>query len=250
MIHNNQVKNVALAFVAAALLVTSTTAPALAATTTPYAATNNTTTTAHSCGSPDLQQARLYTDDPTVKKDNPGVIAGTIVSDVTNNCDIVVQLTLTVPNGMYIQGSGDVGSGGAGVITNTFTVKPGQSKSLRATVYSNNIGDKTVTADITYFPEGEKDKAKELDGQMLEFSVREKTMPDDTTATTGTTAAASAPPNKEMNATPANQLFGISWPKAVLTIVIIALLFLVGLGMLSIRGALPDSLDIDIGLRK
>lgn len=249
-------KAVTVAVLATVLLTASIAGPAAAATGgVQFAATNNTTTTTQAqttqtseqCdpSNPELQQARLYTDDPTITKDSPGVISGSLVTDITNDCRIVVQLTLTVPNGMYIQGSSDVGSGGGGLVTNTIEVDPGESKSLRATVFSNNLGTKTVTADLTYFPKGHKDMARELDGQMLEFTTEEKAMPDTKSDGGNESVNDASTPNEGRN----TLLGGESvWSKNMLTIVIVGLLLLLGAAMYVM---VPDTFkfDFDIGKR-
>lgn len=66
---------------------------------------------------------------------------------------------MQVPNGMYIQGGSDMGTGGAGIVASEFTIPAGMAsvKSVRADVYSENTGERTVTADITYWPKGHSD---------------------------------------------------------------------------------------------
>lgn len=138
-------------------------------------------------GEPHLQMADLHTSEDTIDKESPGSIAGEVVTDGTNECPVKIQLTLNIPNNMYIQGTSDVMSGGSGVVTATFVVQPGDAQSIRAEVYGTEVGEHTVKADITYWPVDHKDMAKEMDGKMLTFTVEEPNeAPDgEKTATAG-----------------------------------------------------------------
>jgi invasion protein IalB len=221
---------------------TTTTAPPTA-TATPADDSESTKTCEPRPGGPTLQPAKLYSPEPTITKDQHGKIAGSIALDIQNNCPVVVQITMTVPSGMYVAGAGDLQSGGGGIITSTFTVSPGEAKSLRANVYSNSVGDKTVTADITYYPKGHKEMAREIDGLMLSFDVQEKNMPGDPQPpeTTQTT--------KETTTTPPDAPDNSNFMDKLLTLVgvtQIGLLVLVALGMLMITKAVPDHFDFDM----
>jgi len=127
---------------------------------------------------PQLQQADLHTADEVIKEGSPGQISGSIVLDATAECPVRVQLTMNVPNNMYIEGSSDISSGGGGLITNTFTVHPGEAKDLAAEVYGTETGQHSVVTDITYFPVENKDMSREIDGMMMTFTVEEPTTSD------------------------------------------------------------------------
>jgi len=134
---------------------------------------------------PQLQQADLHTDDEVIEQGSPGQMSGAIVLDATVECPVRVQITLNVPNNMYIEGTSDIGSGGGGLITNTFTVQPGEAKDLAAVVYGTETGQHSVVADITYFPAGHKDMAREIDGMSMSFNVEEPVEPGDGNTSSG-----------------------------------------------------------------
>lgn len=127
---------------------------------------------------PEMEQARLHASDKTVETDSPGRISGGFQVDPTANCPVVVHITMSVPSGMTISGSSDFTSSGAGMVTSRFTVEPGANiKDLSAEVYSGETGQRTVTADIQYWPEGHQDRAREIDGLSFTFDVEEETQP-------------------------------------------------------------------------
>jgi invasion protein IalB len=202
------------------------------------------TETSDSCdpraGGPKLQQSRLYSPQPEITADEHGQIAGAIALDIQNECDVVVQLTLTVPSGMYIAGAGDLSSGGGGIITSTFEVQPGETKSLRGNVYSSSIGEKTVTGDLTYYPEGHKDEAREIDGIMLNFDVQEENMPNDPeepdVENNSTSSGGDGPDDGGLGIV--DYLFGL------IGVTQIGLLLLVGLGLVMVTKAMPDALEL------
>lgn len=151
------------------------------ATDTSTAASTTATESTEACtpaqGAPVMQVVDLHTREDTISANSPGQISGEFVTDGTNNCAVKVQITLNVPNNVYIQSTGDVMSGGSGLVTATFVVEPGNAKSIRAEVFGTEVGQHTVTADITYWPVGHKDMAKEQDGMMLTFTVDEPNSP-------------------------------------------------------------------------
>jgi hypothetical protein len=124
-------------------------------------------------GAPQMQQVDLHTSESTINSGDPGRISGSIVSNAVSNCAIRAQVTMNVPNNMYIGGAGDVGSGTGGIVTSTFTADPGEAKDIAATVKSLDTGERTVVTDITYWPVGHKDMNREVDGLMLTFDVQE-----------------------------------------------------------------------------
>jgi iron complex transport system substrate-binding protein len=126
---------------------------------------------------PSLTQSRLYAPQKTLKSGEPGAIAGGFKVSGTANCAVVVSITMQVPSGMQIEGTSDVMSGGAGIVTAQFTVKPGNIRSIRANVFSQNTGERTVSADIQYWPVGHEDMAKQIDGITLSFDVQEPVTP-------------------------------------------------------------------------
>lgn len=145
---------------------------------------------------PQLSQSRLYAPEKTIESGSPGQIAGGFQLDPTSECRVTVHITLRVPSGMQITGSSDTFSGGAGMTTATFTVAPGSGiKDISAEVYSRNTGQRTVTADITYWPVGHKELSKEIDGIAFTYDVKEAATPTpqgDERRTRSTTVSGSA----------------------------------------------------------
>ncbi|MFD1513437.1 hypothetical protein [Halomarina rubra] len=143
-----------------------------------------------------------------------------------------VVITLSVPNGMQITGASDTFSSGAGMATARFTVNPGAGiKDIRANVYSSNAGQRTVTADITYWPVGHKDMAKEMDGIALSYNVEEPTTP-----TAEENAALEEPAATESNGDSESESAGIVLSETNLLIGVFVALLLVAIVGLAARG--------------
>lgn len=127
---------------------------------------------------PAMDQARLFASDTTIESGSPGRIDGGFQVDPTANCPAVVFITMSVPSGMSISGGSDFASSGAGMVSARFTVRPGANiQDVSAEVYSDEIGQKTVTANIQYWPEGHQDLSREIDGLSFTFTVEEATTP-------------------------------------------------------------------------
>lgn len=127
---------------------------------------------------PQMDQARLHASDTTIETDSPGRISGGFQVSPTANCPVVVYITMSVPSGMTISSGSDFTSSGAGMVTTRFTVDPGANiKDIAAEVYSDETGERTVTADIQYWPEGHEDRSREIDGLSFTFDVEEPTSP-------------------------------------------------------------------------
>jgi len=155
----------------------------------PETATPDTTCTPGS-NEPEMDQARLYASDTTVTQDSPGQIAGGFQVSPVANCPVVVVITMSVPSGMTIAGGSDFASSGAGLVSTRFTVRPGANiRDVRATVYSEDTGEKTVTADIQYWPEGYQDLNREIDGLSFSFNVEESTTPTSSGQSDGSQAS-------------------------------------------------------------
>ncbi|MDS0282252.1 hypothetical protein [Haloarcula onubensis] len=137
-----------------------------------------------------MDQARLYASDTTVNQDSPGQIAGGFQVSPVANCPVVVVITMSVPSGMTISGGSDFASSGAGLVSTRFTVRPGANiRDVRATVYSEDTGEKTVTADIQYWPQGHQDLNREIDGLSFSFNVEESVTPTASSQSAGTQAS-------------------------------------------------------------
>jgi len=151
-------------------------------TSTTTTSTATSTSTEASCepgdSEPQMDQARLYASDSTIESGSPGRIAGGFQVDPTANCPVVVYVTMSVPSGMTISGGSDFSSGGAGMVAARFTVRPGANiKDVSANVYSDEPGQKSVTANIQYWPEGHEDLSRDVDGLTFNFDIEEATTP-------------------------------------------------------------------------
>jgi hypothetical protein len=138
--------------------------------------TATTTQNASSCtpdGTPQLQRATLRPDDSVIEQDSPGRLTGTIGLDSDATCPMRVFITLQIPSGMYI-GETDAFSGSETEIpTTTLTVQPGTTRTVGAAVYGTETGQQRIMADITYYPVGHEDMARDIDGLSLTFTVEE-----------------------------------------------------------------------------
>lgn len=127
---------------------------------------------------PSMDQARLFASDTTIESGSPGRIDGGFQVDPTANCPVVVFVTMSVPSGMSISGGSDFASGGAGMVSARFTVRPGANiQDVSANVYSDEVGQKTVTANIQYWPEGHQELSRDIDGLSFTFEIEEATTP-------------------------------------------------------------------------
>lgn len=165
---------------------TATATETATATSTTEAGSASAQTTEQECdptaSEPKLAQSRLYAPDTTIETGSPGRIAGGFRVDPTARCPVVVHVTMQVPSGMSIEGSSDIASGGAGMVTARFTVRPGANvKDISARVYSRDAGERTVTADIQYWPVGHEEMAREIDGLSFTYDVEEPLTPTETT---------------------------------------------------------------------
>lgn len=241
-------------FAALVVLASGIAAPAAGQLQNSASAANSTQTTAQTgaqdgCGSisspPSMSQAQLYAPQKTIKASQPGKISGGFQVDPTATCPVVVHITMSVPSGMTIEGSSDLFSGGAGMVSGNFEVRPsGGIKDITADVYSSNTGKRTVTADITYWPKGHKDMAQEIDGMSFAFDVQE---PIESSEVTNTdeggekTTAASTGGNEG-----GEDGNGLPIPTNVM--VILGLMALIAIAFLTMTKMSPR--DINIGVNK
>lgn len=216
-----------------------------AATTTEAVATTESTASQSACekpsSPPSMEQARLYAAEKTLKKSQPGQIAGGFQVDPTATCPIVVHVTMSVPSGMTIQGSSDIFTGGAGMVSGNFEVRPqGGIKDIRANVYSTNTGTRTVTADIQYWPKGHKDMSREIDGMSFTFDVKE---PVEATGGSGSNASSDDSDNKTTVASSTGDL-----PLSQNMMIIGGLMLILLVAVLAMTKMSPR--DINIGVKK
>ena len=222
---------------------TTTQAP----TTTETMATTESAASQNACekpsSPPSMEQARLYAAEKTIEKNQPGQIAGGFQVDPTATCPVVVHVTMSVPSGMTIQGSSDIFTGGAGMVSGNFEVRPqGGIKDIRANVYSTNTGKRTVTADIQYWPKGHKDMSREIDGMSFTFDVND---PVEATGGSGSNASSDDSGN---TTTVASSTGGGDLPISQNMLIIVGLMFILLVAVLAMTKMSPR--DINIGVKK
>ncbi|WP_276300184.1 hypothetical protein [Halorussus lipolyticus] len=245
-------------FAALVVLASGIAAPAAGQIQNSASAANSTQTTAaqtgaqDECGSmsspPSMSQAQLYAPQKTIKASQPGKISGGFQVDPTATCPVVVHITMSVPSGMSIEGSSDLFSGGAGMVSGNFEVRPsGGIKDISADVYSSNTGKRTVTADITYWPKGHKDMAQEIDGMSFTFDVQE---PIESSGTGGSTEGGEGGDKTTAAGTGGSDggEDGNGLPLPTNVIVILGLMTLIGVAFLTMTKMSPR--DINIGVNK
>lgn len=122
-----------------------------------------------------MDTARLFTREDTITTGQPGVIAGGFLPPAGLQCDVVVRISLQVPNNVYIQGTTRLGSGGAGIVSSEFTIPAGTGSvtAVRAEVYASETGTLPVTGDVTYWPKGYPNLQRTISGLTLEFDVND-----------------------------------------------------------------------------
>ncbi|USZ69229.1 hypothetical protein NGM10_05675 [Halorussus salilacus] len=192
---------------------------------------------------PNMEQARLYAPEKTIDEGSPGEVAGGFQVDPTAECPAVVHITMSVPSGMTIEGASDIFSSGAGMVTATFEVPPqGGVKDIAASVFSTNTGDRTVTADITYWPKGHEDMSKEIDGMSFTFDVVEPVEAGDVEETNGSNQTTDEA-GGDGGDTEDNGL-----PVSTNVMVILGLMSVLALAVLAMTRMSPR--DINIGVKK
>ena len=127
----------------------------------------------------DIDAFDVHTADSIVDgADDPARVGVSASTSITNQCPVIVQVTFDIPNDMYYQGT-SAGSSGQGLQTEVFEVGPGEVASFTTTMYANQPGDRTVTADVEYFPEGQPEDARSLNNLMLTFDVQDPVPEED-----------------------------------------------------------------------
>jgi hypothetical protein len=88
-------------------------------------------------------------------------------------CDIIVRVTMQVPNNMCVQGTDGLSFGGAGVVSSEFMIPAGMSslKSVRSNVYPPKTGQLRLTGDITHWLKGRPNLQGEISKLTLIFDV-------------------------------------------------------------------------------
>jgi hypothetical protein len=201
---------------------------------------------------PQMSQSRLYAPQQTVTADEPARIDGGFLLESGITCPVKVRVTLRVPSGMTIRGGSDWQSAGAGLVTTTFTLRPGGGiKDVSANVFSIETGEPRVTADFSYFPVGHPELQSEIDGTTMVFDVEEPNPPPEPTPTGSDSSGGSGQPSTPQStpSTPVNP-----GPGPIVSFIIAInkspLFVLGGIAALAIVAIIFVSPKFKIGIRK
>lgn len=110
----------------------------------------------------------------SIEATNPAILTLSMVNPIVNEVDLVVQPILKVGSGMNVIGSSFALSG-ANQYTGLFKVRPGESNHVNIQITSDEIGYKTVEAQIIYYPDGDKKDYHQLQ-YTTTLDVKEKTI--------------------------------------------------------------------------
>jgi hypothetical protein len=108
----------------------------------------------------------------TAEATSPAIITLSMVNPVVNEVNLVVQPILKVPSGVDVIGSSFTLSG-ANQYTGLFTVRPGESNHVTIQITSEELGSKTIEAQMIYFPENNKQEYHQLQYTMTIY-IKEK----------------------------------------------------------------------------
>lgn len=180
----------------------------------------------------DIDNFDVHTADDMIEgADDPGLVGISASTSITNDCNVVMQVTFDIPNNMYYQGT-SADASGQGLQTEVFEVQPGDVSSFTTELYANQEGEHTVAADVEYFPEGQPEEARTLDNFMLTFNAVDTGFPsttdsdETTTSDDSTDSDGTAPPN---NSESGPFLEFLEDNIGIVTIFILALVLAVGL---------------------
>jgi len=93
-----------------------------------------------------------------IEKDKDGIIELFMNNPSLNDITLEVDLSVSVPSGIYIYGADGGISGGAGTVVGHFSVPPGSSRTITLYIKGSEIGDFPVHFSGMYWPDGDKDK--------------------------------------------------------------------------------------------
>lgn len=123
---------------------------------------------------PTLRTLDIVAVDDVIEEDDPGQVTVSVGAPSTSDCPVVVQVLLDVPEHVYVDGD-DLVSGSAGLMADTVTVEPGETRHLAGTVYASQKGTHEIDVEVTYFPEGHVDAAEQTDAVSVAFDANETT---------------------------------------------------------------------------
>ena len=139
----------------------------------PYDKTRGTPATPKESGFSMAPSVSLTSTKTTVEATSPAILTLDMVNPIVNDANLVVQPILKVPSGVNVISSSFALSG-ANQYTGTFTVRPGESNHVTIQATSDELGSKTIEAQLIYFPENNKKNNHQLQFTM-KIDVKEKT---------------------------------------------------------------------------
>ena len=93
-----------------------------------------------------------------IDEDKDGIVELFMNNPSLNDISLEVDMSVSVPSGIYIYGADGSMSGGAGTVVGHFSVPPGSSRTTTLHVKGSETGDFPVHFSGMYWPEGDKDK--------------------------------------------------------------------------------------------
>jgi hypothetical protein len=101
---------------------------------------------------------RLRPLNSNIDKDKDGIVEIFLNNPSLNDISLEVDMSVSVPTGIYIYGEDGGMSGGAGTVVGHFSVPPGSSRTITLHIKATEIGNFPVHFGGMYWPEGDKDK--------------------------------------------------------------------------------------------
>ena len=93
-----------------------------------------------------------------IEKSKDGIIELFMNNPSLNDISLEVDMSISVPSGIYICGEDGGMSGGAGTVVGHFSVPPGSSRIITLHIKGTEIGHFPVHFSGMYWPDGDKDK--------------------------------------------------------------------------------------------
>ena len=93
-----------------------------------------------------------------IEKDKDGIVELFMNNPSLNDVSLEVDMSISVPSGIYIYGEDGGMSGGAGTVVGHFSVPPGSSRTITLHIKGTEIGNFPVHFSGMYWPDGDKDK--------------------------------------------------------------------------------------------
>jgi len=93
-----------------------------------------------------------------IEKDKDGIVELFMNNPILNDVSLEVDISISIPSGIYVYGAGGMLSGGPGIVYGHFSVPPGFSHMTIIHIKESEIGDFPVHFSGIYWPDGDKEK--------------------------------------------------------------------------------------------